>query len=210
MGPTPLTIGEPAPWFASRTAGKARFVFDTVGGCYVVRSFFESADHRLGKAMLRAIKANRRRFDDTGIYFFGVSVCTHDEALVRLADSIPGLRFFFDFDGSASKLYGAVFNAEYRPVTYVLDPLLRVYAALTLDKGVDAHIRSLLQVLARLPKFDLECRAQAQAPVLVLPRVFEPRFCRMLIKYYDSRGGDDSGFMRDVNGKTVKLIDYET
>jgi hypothetical protein len=30
----------------------------------------------------------------------------------------------------------------------------------------------------------------------------------MLIDYYQARGGDDSGFMRDVEGKTVKIVDY--
>ena len=29
--------------------------------------------------------------------------------------------------------------------------------------------------------------------------------CRRLIDYYHARGGEDSGFMRDVNGKTVGL-----
>src|SRR5215212_6844755 len=46
------------------------------------------------------------------------------------------------------------------------------------------------------------------APVLIVPYVLEPELCRELINYYETKGGEDSGFMRDVNGKTTGLIDY--
>ena len=45
------------------------------------------------------------------------------------------------------------------------------------------------------------------APVLIVPRVFEPAFCRRLIALYDEQGGGESGFMRDVDGKTVGVLD---
>jgi predicted 2-oxoglutarate/Fe(II)-dependent dioxygenase YbiX len=43
--------------------------------------------------------------------------------------------------------------------------------------------------------------------VLILPRVFEPAFCRRLVALYEERGGGESGFMRDVGGKTVGILD---
>lgn len=46
------------------------------------------------------------------------------------------------------------------------------------------------------------------APVLVVPGVFEPDFCRMLIGLYEQHGGQESGFMRDIEGKTVEVTDY--
>jgi predicted 2-oxoglutarate/Fe(II)-dependent dioxygenase YbiX len=45
------------------------------------------------------------------------------------------------------------------------------------------------------------------APVLIVPRVFEPVFCRRLIELYEVQGGGESGFMRDVDGKTVGVND---
>jgi predicted 2-oxoglutarate/Fe(II)-dependent dioxygenase YbiX len=47
-----------------------------------------------------------------------------------------------------------------------------------------------------------------RAPVLVVPYVFEPELCQRLIDYYKTRGGSDSGFMRDQDGKTVGVYDY--
>jgi predicted 2-oxoglutarate/Fe(II)-dependent dioxygenase YbiX len=43
--------------------------------------------------------------------------------------------------------------------------------------------------------------------VLVLPRVLEPEFCRHLIGLYETHGGGESGFMREVDGKTVGVVD---
>jgi len=44
--------------------------------------------------------------------------------------------------------------------------------------------------------------------VLILPRVFEPKFCRYLIDLYNRQGGEESGYMVDRDGKTVGKIDY--
>jgi predicted 2-oxoglutarate/Fe(II)-dependent dioxygenase YbiX len=44
--------------------------------------------------------------------------------------------------------------------------------------------------------------------VLRVADVLEPDFCRELIRLYEENGGEDSGFMRDVDGKTVGIIDH--
>jgi predicted 2-oxoglutarate/Fe(II)-dependent dioxygenase YbiX len=38
--------------------------------------------------------------------------------------------------------------------------------------------------------------------------VFEPGFCERLIATYDAAGGQDSGFMRDVDGRTQLINDH--
>ena len=43
--------------------------------------------------------------------------------------------------------------------------------------------------------------------MLVVPDVFEPELCRRLIDLYEADGGEESGFMRDVDGKTRLLVD---
>jgi predicted 2-oxoglutarate/Fe(II)-dependent dioxygenase YbiX len=44
--------------------------------------------------------------------------------------------------------------------------------------------------------------------VLVVPRVFDPVLCKTLIETYEQAGGKDSGFMRDVDGKTRLIVDH--
>jgi predicted 2-oxoglutarate/Fe(II)-dependent dioxygenase YbiX len=46
------------------------------------------------------------------------------------------------------------------------------------------------------------------APVLLVPDVFEPAFCRTLIEYYDRVGGEETGVMRSLpDGRTVDVLD---
>jgi predicted 2-oxoglutarate/Fe(II)-dependent dioxygenase YbiX len=45
------------------------------------------------------------------------------------------------------------------------------------------------------------------APVLIVPRVFERDICRQLIDLYETQGGDPSGVMRDIDGRTVSVLD---
>ncbi len=61
-------------------------------------------------------------------------------------------------------------------------------------------IASLRTLMAATPE-------QMRAPVLTVPRVFEPELCRRLIDLYDQHGGSESGFMRQENGLTVGKID---
>src|SRR5262249_6068492 len=44
------------------------------------------------------------------------------------------------------------------------------------------------------------------APVLQLPRIFEPDLCRRLIAYFDATGGTQSGFAIDIEGRTVNIV----
>ena len=37
--------------------------------------------------------------------------------------------------------------------------------------------------------------------------MFEPEFCQQLIGIYEDKGGRESGFMREVEGKTVEIKD---
>src|SRR5208283_5029660 len=45
-------------------------------------------------------------------------------------------------------------------------------------------------------------------PVLCLPQVFEPEFCRTLVHLYEQQGGHETGIMRDQDGKTFGVADY--
>ncbi|MEY8840714.1 2OG-Fe(II) oxygenase, partial [Cribrihabitans sp. XS_ASV171] len=46
------------------------------------------------------------------------------------------------------------------------------------------------------------------APILFLPRVLEPDLCQHLIGLYEAQGGEESGFMREIGGRTVGVNDH--
>jgi peroxiredoxin len=201
-----LAPGEPAPWIHQRSTSSPNYAFDTVGGRYVVLCFFMSAGDAAGQSALRAVEAHRDRFDDERACFFGVSVDPEDEAQARVTPQLPGIRFFWDFDGSISRAYGAVpmdaskGQALARRFWAVLDPTLRFLATFSFDD--DSH-SDVFKYLDSLSPPDPFAGFEVFAPVLVLPNVFQPDFCQELVGLYEANGGEESGFMHEVGGKTV-------
>lgn len=210
-----LTPGDPAPWFRQRSTSNPDYAFDTAAGRYIVLCFYGTAGDALGRAAIQSVLANRQHFDDVRFSFFGVSLDPRDKAERRVRESMPGIRFFWDWDGVVSRLYGAIPRdtaPDEAPLTarrfwIVLDPTLRVLLVVPFAAdGSDAAI--LFGYLDQLPPPGRFAGIEVQAPILFLPNVFEQAFCRDLVDLYQAHGGEDSGFMREVDGKTVVLQDH--
>jgi predicted 2-oxoglutarate/Fe(II)-dependent dioxygenase YbiX len=88
----------------------------------------------------------------------------------------------------------------------VIDPQMRVAAVIPFAADGSDRAR-LAAVMAALPPPGAHCGRPVQAPILYLPRVFEPDLCARLIAAYEAQGGELSGFMREVDGRTVGLND---
>lgn len=203
-----LRPGDPAPWFVAEASTNPRFHADTLGGRYVLLGFLGSAASEPAMHALAVLKARRHLFDDVTAAVFVVSSDPQDRE--RLAVGNPGLRAFWDHDLAVARRYGAAVIRRsgsgdalvYRPHWLLLDPQLRAMATAGLDQ-TDA----MLDMVAGLPELSMHAGTEILAPVLILPRVFEPDFCRTLIGLYESHGGGESGFMREVDGKTVPVFD---
>lgn len=200
-----LQFGEPAPWFAAPVIGGSdRFWFDTIAGRYVLMLFYGQSVRPQCQHALALVANNRALFDDQNACFFGVTVDTADAREGRVAPSLPGIRHFLDADRSVSRAYGVMFPSSggevHRPAWMLFDPALRLIEYRPLDEGeaMFARLRALLNI----------GREEFNAPVLVIPRVFEPDLCRELIAVYERGEQRDSGYMIDSGGKTVGVIDY--
>lgn len=204
--PAPLLRrGDPAHRFHARAlSGNQNYNFDLAAGRHILLLFFGSAAEPASAAALRLVAANRSLFDDTSACFFGITTNPDDEGKQHIGQSLPGIRFFLDYDSRVSTLYSAAGESvsvasSYRPYWLLLCPQLRVLAAYDIDQGLTA-----LRHLAAVK--DTERNSQ-WAPVLSLPNVFEPELCQQLIQLYEQDGGQQSGFMRDEDGKTVLKLD---
>lgn len=206
-----MGAGDPAPWFQQRSTSNPAYNFSSVAGRYIVLCFFGSAARASSATALKILSEQRDLFDDDKIAFFGVSNDPDDEQRQRVKQRMPGIRYFWDFDLLISKAFGvAPIEAEpgtdtpLRRAWFVLDPTLRVMASFPLTRdGSERH--AVAAYLAALPPVDAFPGFQVHAPVLVLPNVFEPDFCRQLIGLYEADGGSESGFMREKEGKTVLI-----
>ncbi len=191
-----LAIGEFAPRFAAATHANPRFHFSTLGGRYVLLGFMPR-DLARRAAALAAFETVRPLFNDRTLTAFLVT--SEPDARDTAEDQIPGQRWFFDPDDAVGPLVG---SGQAAPAWLLFDPSLRLLARAPIEtpEGLFAN-------LASLPPPGSHGGAPMVAPVLIVPRVFEPDFCRRLIDHYAARGGQLSGVMRDVDGKTVGLLD---
>lgn len=203
-------VGDPVPWFQCKSTSNPTYNFSTVSGRYIILCFFGSAATENSiKALSFFIQEMRHQFNDTNLCFFGVSVDPQDQELNRVQDIIPGIRFFWDFDLKVSNQYGALKSQDdnilYNPFTLILDPTLRIIANISLNDP-DTHNREIADIINKLPSVDDHAQVPLTAPILIVPRVFEPEFCQELIKLYNQNGGSVSGFMQEKDGKTVGII----
>ena len=193
-------FGDPAPLFVAPTDEVEAYNLGVVAGRFVVLMVFGSLGVPACAEAHEEVSRRRSLFDDRQALFFGVSVDPADAAHRGMRNQAPGLRYFRDYDLAVSRLYGLVDGEQLRPAVFLLDPMLRVMAA--------EPIEAVGEVLDRL-EAALAAQAETEppfAPVLSVPRVFEPEFCQRLIAHYLQVGGEPSGFAVEVDGRTVQRI----
>jgi predicted 2-oxoglutarate/Fe(II)-dependent dioxygenase YbiX/peroxiredoxin len=195
-------IGEYGPWFrAPALSGSDNYNFALSAGRHVILLFLGSAGQPPSAAALALIERNRALFDDDHACIFGVTIDPGDAEAGRIAQSLPGVRFFLDYDGRISRLYGALrADNRYEPHWVILDRELRIRSRYRIGDG-EAALADLRQRIAT--------RVDGWAPVLTIPEVLNPETCRQLIDLYETQGGTPSGFMRDIDGRTTVVVDPE-
>ncbi|HEX8062689.1 MAG TPA: 2OG-Fe(II) oxygenase [Allosphingosinicella sp.] len=195
--PRPLLPGEPLPWFRAKAIGGSdSYVFDTAAGRHMLMLFLGRATDPGAPEALACMVRSRALFDDVSACFFGVTSDPEDAASGRVAQLLPGIRFFLDPGGLAG-LFGA--GPAERRHWLLVDPMLRAVRTFPLEAG-EAAVAALAEAIGHGPLPDW-------APVLMAPHVFEPALCERLIAHHRETGGTPSGFMREVGGKTVLITD---
>ena len=208
-----ILTGDPAPIFEQAGLATPRFSLSSTGGRYLVMCFFASAALEGARAALSAAFARHDLFDGRRAAFLGISIDPADRAEARLGDLPLGYDIVWDFDGRASRLYGAIpieaalapGTVMARPTWVVLDPTLRVLKVVPFAPSHD-DVAEILGFVEALPAPACFAGMDLQAPIIVLPNVFEPDLCRRLVHLYETVGGEESGVMQDIGGKTVGVL----
>src|SRR5438094_609717 len=129
-----LGFGERAPSFiAPALSGNPRYSFDSAAGRPMVMLFLGSGASPLCAGALELLDRHNQIFDDRRAIFFGVTIDPQDAAEGRIAQRIPGIRWFLDYDASVSRLFGAAGSQgetkHYLPFWLLLDSNLRVVSS---------------------------------------------------------------------------------
>jgi len=195
--------GEPIPAFHARSATNPRFAFDTTAGRWLM-VLIPGSLGEAGKADRLAAMAGPHAgaLDINNRYMIVIGTDPEDERAGRLTDG-QGRRVLWDDTGAARAAFRAVASdGALRTGWVLLDPALRVYGVWPLERGAEA-----MATLAAVPPPAEHAGVPLHAPVLIVPRLFEPAFCQRLIAHYEQVGGGVSGFMRQEGERTVGVND---
>ena len=162
---------------------------------------FGSLEAGACRAAHAEVLARRGLFNDADAAFFGLSVDPRDRFERGLANAVPGIRYFWDFDQTVCGLFGYCQGAAAQPITLLIDRSFRVVMAEPLAR-TGAVLDRLQSELSPEPPLE----SSPHAPVLVLPNILEPEFCETLVGYFEAGEASDSGFAAEVGGRTVTVI----
>ena len=194
-----IFLGGLAPRFSGATQSNPRFSPGAFGGRYIVL-FFLPTDDWPRQSALSYLGANRELFDDVSFTAYGV---LRDEKAISMARDRTGLRWFLDRDSSISRLFDAVDkDGTEHPRWVLLDPAECILQIVPIE-----YAANFFAYLKTLPAPDAHAGVPVHAPVLIAPRILSPELCKALIAYYDRDGGTASGVMREIDGKTVPVLD---
>jgi predicted 2-oxoglutarate/Fe(II)-dependent dioxygenase YbiX len=189
-----LHTGEPAPWVKFCTQSNPTFSLSSLAGRWVI--FAAAPDAQTQAALVERLAALGSRLD--GWNFMALAILADPAPVFATREETIGLRFISDADGATARQLGFGEAGGW----LLLDPMLRIHAAAPIA-GTEAFLAG----LDALPAPADHAGARLSAPVLIVPRVFEPEICRRLVAHYDSVGGEASGVMREVDGRTVGVLD---
>jgi hypothetical protein len=195
-----IGVGEPAPWFLAAKDTGEMVHFDELGGRHLVLFFFDHA----APPVVEALAAIERcpLFDGDRALCVAVGNRREDFSEGVLPQSRAGHLYLLDGQGNGTRRFGL--TSPVQPVAFILSPALQVSDVVALnDPSVfAAHIRSTLT--SSLTNND----GESNAPVLIVPQVFDRPLCERLINLYDEAGGREIGAI-EREGEALKRFNPE-
>ncbi|MCS3759024.1 2OG-Fe(II) oxygenase [Bradyrhizobium centrosematis] len=206
---SPLNVGEPAPWFSASTGTQPcnTVAFDELAGRVIVLFFFGTAARHSVAEALSAFGRHDDLFDGKRALFVGVSNDPDDFRLERVRHDRAGQLFLFDSTGAILRRYVAPGEptaplATIEPAAFILSPALQIIEIVHLTQPTDFVRR----IVSRLTDHLASPPSGQTAPVLIIPQVFDPLFCRKLVDLHEANGGREIGLVEN-EGKIVRRFD---
>lgn len=197
-----LMVGEPAPWFSVPQSGEAgRVVLDELAGRDIVLLFYSSSNAPDAAKTLNEFARHSEVFEAGGAILIGLSVAEASFPLHFAANA--GWHFGNDRHGGVAKRYGLdhLVHPDDAPSTaFLLSRSLQVLEIASGAEQIAARILPLIESRRTHPPQIYD------APVLIVPSVFDADFCEALIETYEAEGGREIGAVENA-GKAVKQFD---
>lgn len=205
-----VNVGEPAPWFAAPTGqhqGKS-ILLDELAGRPIVLLFIGQG---AGRAVANVLTAfNRARvFDDARCLLIIIS--DDPNAVTADAETLndSAVLKLLDLGGKVTSAYiarsaEAKDNLQIEPTAFVLDAALQISGVFKYSPSSTEFAELLVAAVHGLTNSP----RVGHAPVLVVPRVFDPALCSELIGSYQAEGGREIGSV-EYGGSAVRAFDSD-
>lgn len=169
------------------------------GGPALVFWFRDDSDSEARDRLSALAQAAPARLDQ-GAHVFAITRASHDAVEAIGADLDPRMLLLSDPDGAGSGAMGLPLDRRFT-IAVLLDPNQRALAIFDEADG-DPVVRGLAALDSHLPIPD-PVFVPMCAPVLLIPGVFDADYCRKLIRIHHTKGNEESGTFRMVDGKPV-------
>lgn len=202
-------VGERLASLRARTNTATQFNLDMLAGRYALVCLFGSMTAPNAKTALSALKSMAPMVDTRRRVLVGISIDPRDETHKELRAMDNELLLVWDQSTEVTAEWGFVRDRKagaisLDPAWVLLDPGFRVMGLWPLAEH-DAAIAA----FEALGHPDEHVGIEQHAPVLVVPRVFEPEFCAALMQFYKDNGGEDSGVTKEKDGQTYVALDHK-
>ena len=199
-----LQPGEPMPHFSAMGADGRPFSSLGFGGSYLLLFLPGPLEPAQAQKLRHEIAARAPLFQSGAAQLLA---CV-PQGTPSPCPPGPGMQLAYDPELRIARVLGGLAangQGPFRPRAVLVDPMLRVIDSRPV--ATEAERRHVFDLLAAQPPADRFAGLTLRAPVLVLPRVFPPDLCDELIASYEAHGGQASGVMRLIDGKTVGVHD---
>ncbi len=200
-----LNVGDPAPWFRVNSSVRDDHAMDLSAGRHVLLTIQIPGRRAEARPIIRALADHLDIFDGPTRRWLIVTGDERDRPPGALPLRGTAVQAYYDTDGDVVSLYGLV-GAAAPLISFVLTPRLQIAGIIDTPEPAQHAAQVMAALDAQLP-LDQVGHAHGTAPVLIIPNVFEPALCQRLIEGYQQSGGQPSGFMREVGGRTVLRFD---
>lgn len=180
-----IGVGDYAPnsVFADQNGQPVSLVEIPYAGTFTAIAVIRDAGHPNAAAFLGALKAQAYQFEAAGARLIA-ALAMPAAGLESLGHGLqPGFTMLADANGECAASFGLMEGGGAGMIA-ILDRNSHVIAKLTGLPGV-APVAEALAVIATHQSTETKSAAPHHAPVLVIPRLFEPELCRDLMDFWE-------------------------
>lgn len=216
------TVGDALRPFELPTTHGKPVLSSALAGRIIVLIFYGHEDVPASAETLLAFRDALAQFDSRSAAILGIGLSTSDKQKAFAEQNRLGFLLASDAqfqvsavngalrqkEGAASAAVGQPQQVQLSVIrrTLLLAPSQRIVKIYD-DPDPLTHPAQVLRDIDELLLRDPARRMINHPPVLLIPDVLPPQLCERLIRIWHDEGNDESGFMKQVDGKTVGVFD---